>query len=205
DRSTVIRMMAHWKTLIRAAANNTNSRVRELAVLPEDEQQLLVQNWNATRRPYPHACIHQLFEQQAARTPNAGAVTFAGKTLTYAELNRRSNQLAHHLRRLGAGPETRVGICVERSLEMVVGLLGILKAGAAYVPMDPSYPRERLALMQQDAECTVLVTERCCKDIFSSQGQRIVCLDADKALIGSESTETPRGLASPENLAYVIF
>jgi amino acid adenylation domain-containing protein len=205
DRSTVLRMMAHWQTLMRAAASNSNLKVRELPVLPDDEQQLLVQGWNATRRPYPHVCVHQLFEQQAARTPHAPAVTFAGKTLTYAELNRRSNQLAHHLRRLGAGPETRVGICVERSLEMAVGLLGILKAGAAYVPMDPSYPRERLALMQQDAQCTVLVTERCCREIFSSQGQRIVCLDGDKALIGSESTETPRALASPENLAYVIF
>src|SRR5947209_5675120 len=117
--------------------------------------------WNATATDYPQdRCIQQLFEEQVERTPEAVAVIYEDDRLTYHELNRRANQLAHHLRALGVGPEVRVGICVQRSLEMVIGLLGILKAGGAYVPLDPAYPAERLSFMLQDAQVLVLLTQQ---------------------------------------------
>ena len=116
--------------------------------------------WNDTGRNYPKdRCIHELFEEQVERTPEAVAVVFEDQQLTYKALNRRANQLAHYLRKLGVGPEVRVGICVEQSIEMVVGLLGILKAGGAYVPLDPSYPKERLTFMLEDTRAAVLVTQ----------------------------------------------
>ena len=116
--------------------------------MSEAERRQLLVEWNDTARDYPRdRCVHQLFEEQAARTPDAVAVVFEDRQLTYRELNAQANQLARHLRTLGVGPEMPVGMCVERSLEMVVGMLGILKAGGAYVPLDPAYPRERLALM----------------------------------------------------------
>src|SRR5258708_6559380 len=116
--------------------------------------------WNDTKVEFPRDwCIHELFEEQAARRPQAVALTFEDRQLTYGELNRRANQLAHHLRALGVGPETLVGICIERSLEMAVGLLGILKAGGAYLPLDPEYPRERLAYMPADTAPPVLLTQ----------------------------------------------
>ena len=117
-------------------------------VMPEEERRKLLIEWNATGAAYPRdKCVHELFEEQAARTPDAVAVVHDGRTLTYSQLNARANQLAHHLRGLGVGPEDLVAICVERSLEMVVGLLAILKAGGAYVPLDPAYPLDRLGYM----------------------------------------------------------
>ncbi|NLG49703.1 MAG: amino acid adenylation domain-containing protein, partial [Chloroflexi bacterium] len=154
---------------------------------------------------YPRdLCIHQVFEQQAARTPDAEAVVYEGETLTYGELNRRANQLAHYLRRLGVGRETLVGISVERSLEMMVGLLGILKAGGAYVPLDPDYPAERLAYMLQDAGVALVVTQ---ERIAPRLGEavRAVCLDRDWPDMEQEPGTNPPHLATPDNLAYVIY
>ena len=141
-------------------------------------QQLLVE-WNQTTTDYPRQkCIHELFEAQAERTPQAIAVVFGKESLTYSELNLRANQLAHRLRRLGVGPDALVGICVERSLEMVIGLLGILKAGGAYVPLDPNYPRERLAFMLKDAGARVLLTQQRLLNELAENATRVICLDS---------------------------
>ena len=146
DASTIRRLLRHYVVLLEAAADKPSTRISQLPILSPEEQHTAIVEWNRTAAPYPdHLCAHQLIEQQAARTPDAIAAVFEGRQLTYSELNRKANQLAHRLRRLGAHPETRVALCMTRSLEMVAGVLGIWKAGAAYVPMDPAYPRERLA------------------------------------------------------------
>ncbi len=149
--------------------------------------------------------VHRLFEAQVARTPDAVALSFLDVALTYDELNSRANQLAHHLRKLGVGPETLVALCVERSPEMVIGLLGILKAGAAYVPLDPQFPESRLALMLTDACVPVLVTTQPLLGRLASHGERAVCLDTDWTTIGNESVENPKPLSTIANLAYVIY
>ena len=153
-------------------------------------------------------CVHELFEMQVELTPDALAVLFEERHLNYRELNRRSNQLAHYLRKLGVGPEVLVGFCVERSLEMVVGILGILKAGGAYVPLDPAYPMERLAFMLEDAQVTVLLTQQRLLERLAAhplpQG-RVVCLDADWESITQESEQNLQSGAVSENLAYVIY
>ncbi|WP_457798155.1 AMP-binding protein [Methylocystis sp. S23] len=132
-------------------------------VLPDDERRRLLYDWNATAADYPRdKCVHDLFEEQAARTPDAVAASFEERQLTYEELDRRANQLAHRLIGLGVGPETLVGVCLERSLDLIVALLGVLKAGGAYLPLDPSYPEARLAFMLSDARAPVLLTQKGC-------------------------------------------
>src|SRR6202165_2670836 len=144
ERGTIERMGGHFRAVVAEMSRNADSRMGEITIL-SDAERAQMEGWNRTEQEYPQRCVHELFEDQVARTPEAVAVEYEGERLSYGELNRRSNQLAHYLRKLGVGPEVRVGICVERSLEMVVGLLGILKAGGAYVPLDPAYPAERLA------------------------------------------------------------
>jgi len=146
--------------------------------LSATERHKILVEWNNTQTDYPKdKCIHQLFEEQVERTPNAIAVVFEDQQLTYHELNCRANQLAHHLQSLGVKPEVLVGICVERSLEMVIGLLGILKAGGAYVPLDPSYPKERLAFMLADAQVPILLTQAKLVDGLLEHQAQIVCLE----------------------------
>src|SRR4028119_2348513 len=159
DEATITRMLGHFKTLLEGIVANPQTTIADLPLLsPAERHQLLVE-WNDTLGDYPQDyCINQLFEEQVERTPDATAVIFEDKQLTYQELNRRSNQLAHHLQKLGVGSEVLVGICMERSVEMIVGLLGILKAGGAYVPLDPSYPSERLGFMLEDSQVSVLLT-----------------------------------------------
>jgi amino acid adenylation domain-containing protein len=177
-----------------------------LSLLTEQERHQLLVDWNNTTKEYPSdKCIHQLFEEQVELTPDAEAVLFEDKQLTYRELNQRANCLAHHLRTLGVGSEVLVGICVERSLEMVVGLLGILKAGGAYVPLDPAYPPERLAFMLEDAQVRVLLTQaRLVESLPKHQGP-IVCLDTDWEIIERQSEENPGCSLTSDNLAYVIY
>ncbi|HEY4387293.1 MAG TPA: amino acid adenylation domain-containing protein, partial [Ktedonobacteraceae bacterium] len=170
-----------------------------------ERQQVLVE-WNTTTTDYPKdKCIHQLFEEQVERTPEAIALVFADEQLSYRELNRRANQLAHYLRGLGVGPEVLVGICVERSVEMVVGLLGILKAGGAYLPLDPAYPPERLSSMLKDAAVGVLLTQKQLVTELPEHSAKVVCLDADWAIIGKEHEENPVSGALTDSLAYVIY
>src|ERR1700674_5625314 len=151
------------------------------------------------------ACVHELFEAQTARTPEAVAVVFQDRQLTYRELNARANQLAHYLRGLGVGPETLVGLYVERSLEMVVGLLGILKAGGAYVPLDPTYPRERLVFMLDDTHSAVLLTQHHLTAKLPAPSTPVVCLDRDWETIAGESEQNPVCRATVTNTAYVLY
>ena len=151
--------------------------------------------------------MHQLFEEQVKRAPDAVALEFENRRLTYRQLNERANQLAHHMQKLGVGPDTLVALCVERSLDMVTGLLGVLKAGGAYVPLDPSYPSDRLAFMLRDSGARLLLTHQRLRDQIGSGGPncKVLCLDADWGSIARSPIQTPRCGASPENLAYVIY
>jgi amino acid adenylation domain-containing protein len=162
--------------------------------------------WNDTESEYPSdKCIHQLFEEQVERTPDAVAVVFEEQQLTYRELNARANQLANYLKKLGVKPEVLVGICVERSLEMVVGLLGILKAGGAYVPLDPAYPKERLALVVSDSQMSLLLTQKSLLGRLPAHQSNLICLDTDWSIISQQSQQNLESRVTGGELAYVIY
>ncbi|MCX6917256.1 MAG: amino acid adenylation domain-containing protein, partial [Verrucomicrobia bacterium] len=201
------RMVRHLTELLRSITENSQEPISQLSLMPEKERHQVMVEWNRTERDYPRdKCVHQLFEEQVERTPEAVAVVFEGQSLTYRELNARANQLAHYLRSLGVGPEVLVGLCLERSLEMVVALLGILKAGGAYVPLDPGYPPNRLALMLDDAQVAVLLTQKKLARHSMVHEARVICLDdLEPAALSSHTETNPPNLASPANLAYVIF
>ena len=158
DAATMKRMVRYFELLLKSIADNPDQRLADLP-LPAAEQQILTE-WNQTKREYPEGCLHDLFQTQVARTPDAVALVFGEERLTYQELNCRANQLAHHLRNLGVGPEVLVGILLERSVEMIVGILGVLKAGGAFVPIDPNYPQERIEFMLADSGLSVLLTQQ---------------------------------------------
>ncbi len=206
------RLLRHFGTLLGGIAANPGEPWWQLPLLTAAERRQLVVEWNDTRRDYPaDRNVHSLFAAQATETPDAVAIVFEDQRLTYRDLDRRANQLAHHLRALGVGPEVRVGLAVERSLEMAVGLLGVLKAGGAYVPLDPAYPRERLAFMLDDTGAPVLLTQTRLRDQLPvrstgrSAATRIVCLDADWPVIAQESDAPVVDQATPESLAYVMY
>jgi amino acid adenylation domain-containing protein len=204
ERGTVERMVGHLERVLEQVATDADVRLSRLELLGESERALVLEAWNATDADYPaDRCIHELFEAQAARTPDAVAIEFKGESLGYAELNARANRLAHHLAGLGVGPETRVGICVERGTEMVVSVLAVLKAGGAYVPLDPAYPAERLAFVLADAAVPVLVTQESLRAALPA-GVPVVSVDGDGARIAAESAENPRAGVSSDHLAYVI-
>ena len=203
---TVGRMAAHYQTLLENAVAGPTRRIHELELLTESELDELMVEWNNTTSEYPRdKSIHQMFEAQVERTPDAPAVLFDGEELTYGELNRRANHLAHYLGGLGVGPDVKVGICVERSLEMVVGVLGILKAGGAYVPLDPDYPEERLSFMLEDTSAPVLLTQERLLASLPGLAARVVCLDRDWPEIKRESADDVNTAVAPANLAYVIY
>ncbi|MEP0752181.1 amino acid adenylation domain-containing protein [Trichocoleus sp. Lan] len=203
----VIQALAEqFHALVESAANNPEIAVGELNILSDRSRHQLLVEFNNTQADYPRSkCIHQLFEKQTERTPDNIAVVFENQQLTYRELNARANQIAHHLQELGVKPEVVVGICVERSLEMVIGILGILKAGGAYLPLDPAMPTERLALMLQDAQVSVLVTTQDLVNKFSDEARQIVCLNTEGDTIAQESDRNLPAKASVQNLAYVIY
>src|SRR5208282_2149399 len=201
DAATISRMAGHFQTLLQGVVANPDQRVSRLPLLSQAERHQLQVEWNHTATDYPrNQCVHHLFELQAERTPNATAVVFENERLTYGELNRRANQLAHHLAKLGVGPEVLVGILVKRSLDMVVGLLGILKAGGAYVPLDPAYPRDRVAFMLEDSEVPVLLTQRLLLGSIPDSRAKVVVLDSDWDEIAKEQTGNPVNKAGAENL-----
>jgi amino acid adenylation domain-containing protein len=210
DASTIERLIGHFQTLLSGIVANPEQRLSKLPLLSEAERHQLLVAWNDTAAEYPDsASIAQLFVAQAEKTPAAVAVAMAvacgDAQLTYRELDQRSNQLARHLQELGVGLEARVGICVERSAQMVVGLLGILKAGAAYVPLDPAYPQERLAFMLEDAQVAVLLTEQRLVDRLPRQTAPRVRLDADWAAVARRSMAAVDGGVSADSLAYVMY
>ncbi len=205
EAATITRMLGNFQTLLEGIITSPEQKISELPLLTQFERQQLV-DWNNTETDYPkNACIHQLFEEQVELAPNAIALLFEDRQLTYKELNQRANQLAHHLRNLGVGPEVLVGICVERSLEMIVGLLGILKAGGAYVPLDPAYPVERIGYMLSDSQLPVLLTQKQLLASLPEHQGRVICLDADWEEISKGSKLSPIAGVMPENLAYVIY
>ena len=206
EAGTIARMLGNFQTLLEAMVTDPEQRLSDLPLLTETERQQLLVEWNGNKTDCPRdPCIHQLFEAQVERTPDAIAVVFEAEQLTYGELNRRANQLAHHLRALGVGPEVLVAMCLESSLEMVIGLLAILKAGGAYVPLDPAYPKERLAFMLKDAQAPVLLTQERLVARLAEHDAKVICLDSGWETIARESGENPGSSTLPENLAYVIY
>ena len=205
DAATIEQFVTHFEMLLESIISHPEQKISAFKLLTAaEEQQLLVEN-NATEVEYREGCIHELFEEQVERTPERVAVVSAGQQVTYGELNRRANQLAHYLRGMGVGAESLVGICVERSVEMVVGLLGILKAGGAYVPLDPAYPQERLSYMVADAGVEVVVSEEKLKDVVGVGGAQVICLDREWAGIAGGSGRNPDAGVRAENLAYMIY
>jgi amino acid adenylation domain-containing protein len=202
----IARMLGHLEVLFEGIAGDPDRRLSELPLLTAQERQQILVDWNDTQAAYPQdMTLHQLFEAQVERTPESVAVEVEAKQLTYRDLNQRANQLANHLRTLGVGPKTLVGICIERSLDMVVGLLGILKAGAAYVPLDSAYPQERLAFMVEDAQLPVLLTGGGVTARLPEHGAKIVGLDSDAREIARQSGVNLAGPATANDLAYVIY
>ncbi len=205
-KTTAERFLRHYRTLLESIATNVGQPSTRLSILAQAEREQVVTTWNQTESSQPpDGCIHQLFEAQCVRSPEAIAVQFHEQQLSYGELNRRANQLAHHLRRLGVRPDSRVGVCVERSAEMMVALLGILKSGGAYVPLDPAYPRARLGFMLQDSGADVLLTQENWRESLPSTGVQVVCMDRDWREISREPSANPHSEASASNLCYVIF
>ncbi len=214
DAATVKRLAGHWEMLLEGIAADPEQRLLDLPLLTEAERRQVLLEWNRTKYEYPRErCVHELFEEQARMRPDAIAVTFGEHELTYEELNVRANQLAHYLKRSGVRAGEVVGICVERSLEMVVGLLGILKAGGAYASLDPASPQERLAYMLDDLRARVLLTQGSLTELWqgkmttkeSISPQLRICLDIDWSRIGRMGTDDPHIGIGAESLAYVSF
>ncbi|MGB3122283.1 MAG: amino acid adenylation domain-containing protein, partial [Pseudomonas sp.] len=206
DAPSIERMARHWISLLHAMVADGEQRIGELPMLNADEQHRLVRNWNQTAEPYPTECaVHQLIEDQVRRTPHAPALVFGPTTLTYAELDARANQLAHALREKGVGPDVLVGVCVERSIEMVVGLLAILKAGGAYVPLDPEYPQDRLAYMIEDSGIQLLLTQHSLQALLPTEGIQVIALDHAQGWLDAYSSVAPVVAVAALNLAYVIY
>jgi amino acid adenylation domain-containing protein/non-ribosomal peptide synthase protein (TIGR01720 family) len=206
DAASISRMLGHFQTLLEGIVDNPDLHLSDLPLLTQPERQQLLVEWNDTQVNYPKdVCIHQLFEAQVDRTPEAVAVVFEDQQLTYGELNSCANQVAHHLRFLGVSPDDLVGICVERSVKMIVGLLGILKAGGAYVPLDPAYPSERLAFMLEDTQVSVLLTQESVVKKLPSHQAQIVCLDSNRETLTQQSEENPKSEVRPDHKAYVMY
>jgi len=206
DAQTVARMLRHYVRILEQIALDPAQRVGELALLDDAERAQVVVEWNATAIEYPkELCVHELFAAQAARTPDRVAVVFEGTRLSYRELDERSNQLAHRLRRLGVARDVLVALCLERSPEMIVGLLGVLKAGGAYVPLDPAYPRDRLAFMLSETRPAVVLTQEGFEALVSgARPVPVIFLDRWGDL-GGESALAPAGCSDPDALMYVMY
>lgn len=223
--STIERMILHLQHLVEDIVENPRQHLDDLQMMSKSERYLVLQAWNDTALgATADKCAHELFSQQVEKTPDSVAVVLGREKLTYAELDRRANQLAHHLKRMGIGPEVSIGVCLERSLEMVVSLLAILKAGGVYIPMDPAFPRERISYMIEDAHVSVLITQQ---SLISGLGflisensdqsfpirnpqpairnLKVLCIDSDSEIITRESPDAVACEVFPDNLAYVIY
>jgi len=208
DGATITRLLEHFQRLLEQVVEDPGQRISELSLLSEAQRHELLVDWSGQDAEFAERlCIHQLFEAQVERTPEAVAVEGQGQRLSYAELNARANQLAHFLQKQGAGAETLVGICLERTPQMVVALLGVLKSGAAYVPLDPAYPQSRLAFMVQDAQVKVLLTEQHLVERLPEHGAAVTCLDRawERERIEQESRENPVCKVRSQNAVYVIY
>ncbi len=206
DPTTAMRLLSQFRSLLAGAVADTAQTLSGLPLLSAAGRQQLLREWSQAAGDDPHErCVHELFEARTEHAPEALAVVDEERRLTYAELNARVNQLAHHLRSRGVGPETLVAICIERSLEMVVGILAILKAGGAYLPLDPESPDQRLVGVLQDAGAPVLLTRERMRERLPEYGRQMICLDADGSFVAREDERNPLPRATPGNAVYVIY
>ncbi|MEA3221836.1 MAG: condensation domain-containing protein, partial [Thermodesulfobacteriota bacterium] len=204
--STIERMISHFQNLLENIAARPNAQVCDLTMLSKDEMNQVLMEFNDTDSDFPKdKSPYQLFEEQVRKTPEQTAVAFEDNSLTYKELNEKANQLAHYLRKKGVGKKAMVGLMLERSLDMIIGILGIQKAGGAYIPMDPEYPRPRLEYMLEDTKAPVLVTQSALLDRLSKRPPDTVVLDKDWDKIGLESSDNPLPLSTPGNLSHIIY
>jgi amino acid adenylation domain-containing protein len=206
DRTTAERWLAQYRQLMEAIVEQPEERIGRLAILTEQERSRILRTWNSTDMPFDRdACFPQLFEAQAARTPDAPAVTFEGIDLSYGELNRRANRLAHRLREHGVGPDVVVPVLLERSLELLISLLAVMKAGGAYLPLVPGLPMRRLATMVESSQAAILVTDSSLLAGLPNHQRPVLCLDRDADLSARYPSENPSPLAGSRHLAYVLF
>jgi amino acid adenylation domain-containing protein len=205
DAATIERTIGHYKTLLRAVCRDAGQRLSRLALLTDEERHAMLVDWNATRKPYDRRCLHELLADQAARSPEAIAVVSGHDRLTYGQLDARSNQLAHELIDAGVEPGSLVGMCLERSVDLLVSMLAVLKAGAAYVPIDPTYPPQRQEFMLADAQAPALITQSRFLGAVDPRGARVICVDRDRAQIEQRPVEPVEIEVDPEQRAYVIY
>ena len=207
EAQTIRRLCGHYGALLGAIARDPGQSISTMSMLTDAERQQVLVDWNNTAVAYPgkDLCLHQLIEAQTERTPDAVAILVAQEHLTFHELNERANRLAHYLQERGAGPDAPVGIWMDRSLDLVVGLLGVLKVGAAYLPMDPAYPTERLAFMLEDSGVKLLLAQRKLVEQLPEHDGEVICIDADWDEIATRSGKDPRKDVSPDNLAYLLY
>src|SRR5262249_30495707 len=208
EDATIRRLCGHFQTLLSGIARNPEQRISELPILSWYEVRQLLQDWNRTERRYLNElCLHELFEQQVERTAEAVALVFEDEHLSYTELNQQANRLAHYLRSKGVGAESLVGVFMQRSIEQVVSLLAVLKAGAAYVPLDPQYPDERLGYLLEDAAVRVVITHQHLKSRLSLSVSNVICADVplpNTITSDLSSAKIPRSGGGEDILAYVI-
>ena len=206
EPQTAERMLGQYRVLLQHALANPHTKLSELPTVTAAERQLMLKDWNRTQRDYPQSeCFPQLFEAQVERTPDAVAISMGPKTLRYGQLNAGANQLARYLRTLGAKPGVTVGIGLERSLEMIIALIAVLKTGAAYVPLDPEFPRDRLRFMAQDTSVAAVLTSADLSDRFDARVCRLLCLDRETERIAQEADHDLTPVATPQDLAYILY
>jgi non-ribosomal peptide synthetase component F len=206
DAETVAQMSRHLVEILRTTVEDPDRRISELGMLTTDEDRRLLDEWARAPRPYPRdATIHELFERQSAASPDAVALAYGDRALSYAELNARADQVARHLERLGVQPGALIALCMERSAEMIVAMLGILKSGCAYVPLDPEYPAARMTFMLEDTQAPVLVTQAALKERLPKYAGQVLCLDQEWEAVQRASDADRGPLGSPMDLAYVIY
>lgn len=206
EKTFIDQVLKNFETLLISISGNTVSKISELSLLTEEETDRIINDWNDTKKDFPsEKCVHQLFEEQAHKSPDSIALEFGDKKVTYSELNERANQVAHRLIKMGAGPDVVVGICIERSVEMITALIGILKSGAAYLPLDSSYPQERLSFMISDTGIPVLITKKNILSRLPQTGAKVILIDEEIESINNESKSDPVTGVSSSNLAYVIY
>lgn len=206
ETSTIASLSEHFCVLLRGIVNAPETMLRDLPMLTDLEREQLPGTWNNSHTPYPaDRCVHELFEDQVVRSPDSIAVSYDDKQITFYELNRRANQLAHALQTMQIGPEMVVGVALQRSLDLIIGLLGILKTGGAYLPLDLAYPSERLAFLLEDAHVAVVLTQSSLREKLPERIGKCICLDSDRAWLMNESDTNPYSTATADNLAYVIY
>ncbi len=206
DAETIERLLGYFETLLEGVVETPDRPVTDISILTDAEKRQLLVEWNDTETDYPKdKCIHELFEAQVEKTPDAIAVVFEDQQLTYRELNTRANHLAHHLRKRGVKPETLVAVCMERSLEMVIGILGVVKAGGAYVPIDPDTPTDRLKFMLQDAQAALILTQEKFSSYLVEFGNQRICLDSAGVDLSQESKENFENGVNGKNAVYMIY